>query len=384
MSSDKSKIHDGPTESKYWHFRCNDTSDEQFEHLKKVECQYINIGALEANRTRAGYHFHAIVVFNRSQGLRYAQKVLLFNQKLNPFDWYLGTRYTRCRTLEAFLAYAVKNGSRFETKDEEEDNGEINDTLDDINNNINQNKSDIKKLEVAERNKARLFHARILDVNWFIENDFQFYLSSQCKSLFANCQHKPDLKNLEELDNYYIWGEPGTGKSSLVDFLYTNCFKKLKTNEKWDSYSNYLPEHHTVYFDEMDTLDAFDRCMGGFEEFKTITDVYPFPVRSNYGNQQIMIRPKRFIISSNFTPSQILSKPNKYGQHIQNVEMLLKAFNRRFKVLHISEMHQLTETMFHPIHKRTYHVDSDEAHEYYEYIADQKNTVTRTGNSNGN
>jgi hypothetical protein len=325
------------------------------------------IGALEKNKVRDGYHFHVIVVFNRSQGLRYAQKTLLYNQKLNPFDWYLATRYTRCRTLEAFKAYAIKNGIRYETKDEKDDTEEINNTLNDIATNITQTQSEIKNLAIIQRNKLRLHHARILDVDWFLENDFNFYLSSQCKSLFANCQHRPDLQNLEILCNYFIYGEPGTGKSSLVDFLFHNCYRKLKTNEKWDSYSNYLKEHETVYFDEMDTLEIFDRCMGGVEEFKTFTDVYPFPVRSNYGNQQVMIRPKRFVISSNFTPSQIFSKPNKFGQQLQNLEMILKAFNRRFKVLHIDEMHTLTETMFHPILKRTYWADSDEAHDYYEF-----------------
>lgn len=348
MSSDKSKKHDGPNESKYWHFRCNDTSEAQYEHLVNLDCEYINIGAIEKNKTRSGNHFHTIIMFHRSVGLAFVKKNVLKNQLLNQQDWYIATRYYKTKTLKLFVKYAIKNGSRYETEsDENEENLNL------IDNNVEINKASIKAMETFERNKLRLYNARILNYEWFLENDFTFYMSSQCKSLFANCQHKGDLQNLEKLDNYFIYGEPGTGKSSVVDFLYEGCYKKIKTNEKWDSYSNYLIEHETVYFDELDTLEAFDKCMGGFEEFKTFTDCYPFPVRSNYGNQQIDIRPKRFIISSNFTPNQILSKPNKFGQHIQNIEMLLKAFHRRFKVMHIDDFHKYTNTFFNKKTMRT-------------------------------
>lgn len=355
--SDKS-----PDTSKYYHFRVNDLSQEQYDHLTQVECEYMKIGEIEPNKTREGGHYHTIVIFSRSQRASYAKKKLLYNQKLSVADWYIGAKYTN-NTVDNFIKYAIKNGHRF-TKGTYVSAGK--------GANTDKVQANTEAIEIEETKPAttvtpgkrteeekaafmqlRIKKARELDYDWFLKYDTNYFLTSQCKSLLANCQHRSDLRNLEELDNYYIYGEPGTGKSSSVDFLYPGCYRKLKTNEKWDSYSNYLPEHETVYFDELDTVDVYDQCMGGLEEFKTMTDVYPFPVRSNYGNSQINIRPKRFIITSNFTPNQVFCTDNKFGKKIQHVEMILKAFKRRFKVMSIQEFQELKGIYFDKTEKRT-------------------------------
>lgn len=352
-------MNNSPETSKYWHFRCNDTSTKQYEHLQQVECDYMKIGEIEQNKVREGSHFHAIVIFSRSQRFSYVKKHLLLNQKLRQADWHLSAKYTN-NTVDSFVNYAIKEGTRF-TKGNYQSIGkgavsniiEIEQQAEDQQNllDVKTNKeSEIERKRLL--NLARIDHARKLDYNWFLMNDMHYFNSGQCKTLFANVQHKK-LENLTEMDNYYIYGEPGTGKSSAITFLYPGHYPKLKTNEKWDSYSNYLPEHETVYFDELDTVDMYDRCMGGLEEFKTMTDVYPFAVRSNYGSAQVMIRPKRFIITSNFTPSQVFSTMNKFGKKLQNVEMILKAFNRRFKVMHISEFQDLKSIYFDKKEKRT-------------------------------
>jgi hypothetical protein len=378
MSSDKSREHAGPKESKFWHFRVNDTSAEQYEYLLNVECEYINIGALEKNKVREGEHYHVIVKFKRSFGLGSVKKLLLFNQKLNPADWYLATKYTRTKNLNNMVAYAIKNGSRFEScQISKRDGGEFKDESDsdDVGVQDMEIKDDdpefkpcpdiwftykrinLSKCTKYQKNELRTYHARRLNYQWFELNDFSFSLTGAFKTLCANCQHKPDLKNLTRLCNWYIYGEPGTGKSSLIEFLFPKHFRKIKTNEKWDSYSNYLKEHEVVYFDELDSISDFDMCLGNFAEFKTITDVYPFPVRSNYGNQQIMVRPKRFVITSNFSFSMVVSSDDKHGRKVQHQEKLLSAFGRRFKVLTIDQAHELTGTHFDKAKKRTVYND---------------------------
>jgi hypothetical protein len=358
-----------PKESRYWHFRVNDLSEEQFEHLKNIECEYLNIGAIEPNKVRQGSHYHTIVIFSRSQRYNYAKKHLLYNQDLIETDWYLGAKYINS-TVDQFVNYAIKQGTRFTKgsytikgngatsmkhyEDEEEKKDEFNQL------NIEQvTKKEEEEQRKKDLNLMRIEKARKLDYDWFLQNDMHYFNTSNCKSLFANVQHRNDLENLSTLDNYYIYGEPGTGKSSAIEFIYPNCYRKLKTNEKWDSYSNYLPEHETVYFDELDTTDLYERCMGGLEEFKTMTDVYPFPVRSNYGSSQIMVRPKRFIITSNFTPSQVFCTDNKFGKKLQHVEMILKAFNRRFQIMHISEFQKLKGIYFNKEKKRTMYLPEE-------------------------
>lgn len=359
-----------PKESRYWHFRTNDLSNEQFEHLQNCPCDYIKIGAIEKNKIRDGSHYHAIVMFSRQQRYSYAKHHLLYNKELHEADWHLSPKYTNT-SIPQFINYAIKEGIRFD-KGKYETKGKGATTVNSIKYDEEQElpstsemiqyekvtelvltKADQEAERKRQLNLMRVDRARALDYDWFLQNDIHFFNTGNCKSLFANVQHRFDLENLSTLDNYYIYGEPGTGKSSAIEFIYPNCYKKLKTNEKWDSYSNYLPEHETVYFDELDTTDLYERCMGGLEEFKTMTDVYPFPVRSNYGSAQVMIRPKRFIITSNFTPSQVFCTDNKYGKKLQNVEMILRAFNRRFQIMHISEFQKLKGIYFNKDKKRT-------------------------------
>jgi len=340
-------------ESKYWHFRCNDMTEEQFEKLKNMKCEWIRIGEKEKNVVRGGYHFHAAIKFERSVGISIAKYRCLFNKDLHTDNWYLATKYMHVKN-DNFMNYCIKEGIRFDSKDHEEVK-EV-DADDEIV--IPEAKQVVTKEDKLAKKKElddnRLHKARVLDYSWFLKYDRGFFFTPQFKNMAANCQHKDGLKNLNKKDNVFLTGPPGVGKSSLIDFLFPGCYRKLKTNEKWDSYSNYLDAHKTVYFDEMDTLDEFDDCLGRFSEFATITDVYPFPVRSNYGSVQLMIRPERFIITSNFNMGKILATENKHGRHVQHVEMLKKRFSRRFmEIDDISVLHLATGTYFDKIAKRT-------------------------------
>lgn len=349
-----------PDTSKYFHFRVNDLSQEQYDHLTQVDCKYMKIGAIEQNKIRTGGHYHTILVFERSVRVSYAKRLCLYNKKLSKADWYCQPKYT-ATTVENFIKYAIKEGIRF-TKGTYIPcgRGAITDKVQ-----ANTESTEIQEANTGEDKAAqkaaymqlRLQKAQMLDVDWFMKHDLNYFLTSQCKALFANCQHRTNLTNLTELDNYYIYGDPGTGKSSAVEHVYPGCYRKIKTNEKWDSYSNYLPAHETVYFDELDTIDMYERCMGGLEEFKTMTDVYPFPTRANYGSTQVNVRPKRFIITSNFTPPQVFATENRFGKKIQHLEMILKAFKRRFKVMHISEFQKLKGIEFDRTIMRTVDIE---------------------------
>ena len=376
MSSDTTRQHDGPLESKYWHFRCNDISEEQYQLLVNLEVEYINIGAIEPNKTREGSHFHTIIKFKRSYGLGSVKKMLLYNRKLNPFDWYMATKYTKTKNLFLMVKYAIKNGSRYEnTKISKRDGGvddESDDDTDDEYPDVSVNESDpefkpcpeawykmerinLNKCTKFQKNQLRMYHGRILNYEWFELNDHNYSLTGNFKTLLANCQHNPNLQNLLRLCNWFIYGAPGLGKSSLIDFLFPGHYRKIKTNEKVDSHSNYLERHKVWYFDEMDSISDFDQCLGNFGEFKTITDVYPFPTRCNYGNQQIMVRPNRFVITSNFSFSTILSTDNKYGKKVQHMETLGSAFKRRFRIMTIDQAHEYTGTYFCQERKRTFY-----------------------------
>lgn len=349
-------------ESRYWHYRTNDLSADHLEHLKSVECEWKFIGGVEVGEQAKGKHYHAVFKFYKSIRDGSACKFICGANETEAnrgMSWYLDIKNKNSETLQ-FIKYVFK-GNRENLVYGDVD---ILDALEQLEfDRAAKHAAKIKEKEEAAKRKAeskdkseaqakkdelqklRTEHAAIGDVDWFRENDSKYMTGADFSRLLVWAQ--PDATHcLDKLDNYFIYGESGMGKSSSIEFLFPGCFRKIKNNEKWDNYYNLRPEHETVYFDEMDTIDEFDLCMGGFTGIKEKCDVYPFPVRQNYGNRQLMVRPKRIIITSNFTPSQIFSTPNKYGRQPPHLEMMLKTFNRRFKVMHISEWQKLNNIYF--------------------------------------
>nr|QTE03581.1 MAG: putative replication protein [Turdus naumanni CRESS-DNA-virus sp.] len=340
-----------PTESKYWHYRTNDLSESHFTKLSQISCQWIYIGPIEVGEEAKGEHFHVAIKFYKSIREGSAIKALCStteNSKNRNASWYISPKYSDSSILR-FIKYICKdniNNIRFgelefityleneETKDAAKAAAAIADK--EAAKKLKEEKNKLKTAAKDELIRLRTEHAALGDIDWFRENDAKYMTSADFSRLLVWAQ--PDYtKKLDKLDNYFIHGEPGTGKSSSVDFLYPDCYRKIKNNEKWDSYYTLREGHKTVYFDEMDSVDEFDLCMGGYTGIKTCTDVYPFAVRQNYGNRQLMVNPDRFIITSNFTPSHIFSTLNKYGRMPQNLDMMLATFARRFHIMHVSE-----------------------------------------------
>lgn len=318
-----------PNESAYWHFRINDLSNEQLELLKNVECEWLVIGNIEKENEK-GTHYHVAVKFNRSYKKSTARNALLYNHELKlDKDYYLETKYTRSST-QQFVNYVIKNGYQYGKNyfNEDDDKEPIN---------------EIKpKLSPGELNKLRLQMARDGNTDWFLENDFNFMLSPKYAKLKILAQEDA-TEDLLILNNYWIWGKSGTGKSSSVNLLYPNRYIKIPSNEKWDSYNNHNPGHKVVHIEELDSFEDIEKGCEGLSGLKAKADRYPFPVRMNYGDRNLMIRPEMIIVTSNFTPAQILSGGDKYGRPIKGLETQLEAIHRKFKVIHVSQWLELNK-----------------------------------------
>lgn len=88
-----------------------------------------------------------------------------------------------------------------------------------------------------------------------------------------------------KLENYIIWGDSGTGKSSSIAYLYPNCYKKQKGTQFWDGYDKTNEDHQVVWIDEMskETLACMTgKADGGFEFLKELADRYPVTVDEKY------------------------------------------------------------------------------------------------------
>lgn len=325
-----------PGESKYYHFRINDLGEEQLNMLKEVDCEWIVIGEVE-NEADKGVHYHCAIKFKRSLTHGSALKKLLWNKDLiNDKDYYIETKYTKA-DVKQFINYVIKNGVRFDTTpglvtEEEPAMLEGNTVVEQFI---------AKTMSKAELNKLRVEKARAGDEEWFLENDFQFMLGNQYSKLVMFVQPHCEEILQGDLENYWVWGKSGTCKSASIHHVWPDAYSKVCSNEKWDNYSNTKPGHKVVHIEEVDDFTDIEKGMEGLAGLKRMADRYPFPVRFNYGSRNLMIRPKTIVITSNFSPSQILSNPDKRGNITPNLEIQLQAIQRKFKVLHIDQFKKL-------------------------------------------
>ena len=142
-----------PKESKYWHFRINDTSEEQYNQLVNLDYDWIRIGMIEENKVRQGSHYHCAIKFNRSYGITHVKEACLYNKALHTDDWYLGTKYTKSKA-QGFMMYTIKQGIRFDNKHEDDDGKDV---PDEELNSHELTKEERQKL----LDKKRLYYARI-------------------------------------------------------------------------------------------------------------------------------------------------------------------------------------------------------------------------------
>nr|WDW25884.1 MAG: replication-associated protein [Cressdnaviricota sp.] len=123
-----------------------------------------------------------------------------------------------------------------------------------------------------------------------------------------------EINCLESLDNLWIYGPPGTGKTTYVYEHFSDSLYTKPINKWWDGYN----------FEENILLDDWDvthRVTSGY--LKIWADKWPF--LAEIKGSAVKIRPKRIIITSNYSIDTL------FGDD----ESLCNAIRRRFKVLHI-------------------------------------------------
>lgn len=119
---------------------------------------------------------------------------------------------------------------------------------------------------------------------------------------------------LQEMNNYWIWGKTGVGKSKYVNDIYPGHYRKQRT-KWWDNYNN----EDVVVIEE---LGMKEEWMGSY--LKEWADRYPFNAEYKGGSRTI--RPKTLIVISNYTPELIWCDQN-----------ILQPLQRKFKIMQFTE-----------------------------------------------
>lgn len=142
-----------------------------------------------------------------------------------------------------------------------------------------------------------------------ISSEFWIRYTGNIERLYA--RHGPKPIDLDELDNRLYTGETGTGKSHSARREFPNAYIKM-ANKWFDGYNG----EDVVIIEE---LSPDHEYLGPI--LKCWTDKYPF--RCEIKGASLFIRPKKFIITSNYTLEQIFKDP-----------AVLEPLKRRIKTTH--------------------------------------------------
>lgn len=128
----------------------------------------------------------------------------------------------------------------------------------------------------------------------------------------------------------YLYGFPGTGKTSLFKMVYPDYYKKDLSNRFWDLYDETIHKH--VVLEDLDSNNV-ERL--GLQFLKTICDEAGFPIDQKYKTPQLTRA--TILITSNQSLDSLLNNCDD----IKDLEITKIAMRRRFMHLRVDELQRV-------------------------------------------
>lgn len=168
--------------------------------------------------------------------------------------------------------------------------------------------------EKGEMNKRRYEEAFVAAQEGRIEDIPKDMLTRHYNTyLKIQRDYQPKPPNLEDTCGIWIHGQPGVGKSHEVNEKYPGAYQK-NLNKWWDGYRG----EEVVWLDEVSPEHA--AWIVPF--LKKWADKFPFPAESK--GSQLQIRPKKVIVTSNYSLEDL-------GLSAVDYDALARRFSQRKK-----------------------------------------------------
>ena len=137
-------------------------------------------------------------------------------------------------------------------------------------------------------------------------------------------QDPPKDQGLEHEKHLWIHGNSGSGKTSVVEYLYPGHFRK-RSDKDWLGWDETWAPHKVVHLNDFD-MQAMKSL--GIQHLKELCDPQGFNADVKYAGGKI-INPRLVVVTSQFTI------PECFPIGIIGVEQQKSALFRRFKQVHI-------------------------------------------------
>lgn len=260
-------------------FTLNNYTPEDEEYLKTVECKYLTYGReVGENGTP---HLQGYIRWDDKKSFRYTKDML--GQRYH-IEWRKGT-------CDQAIAYCHKDG--------------------DI---VEYGKKPMSQTEKGETQKRKWREI----IKWSEDGE-----TKKLKEEYPNIYflHQEKIRRLNaikpemlqgDLINEWHYGKPGCGKSYTCQTKYPDAYRK-NINKWWDNYE----DEETVIIEEWEP--SSNRLL---QHLKIWADRYPF--RAEMKGSSRVIRPKRVVITSNYT----------IGECCGGDKALEDALKRRFRVVY--------------------------------------------------